>query len=69
MVYDEPVLRYWCKKELANAVSVLPVIFEKQYYGIALTPNSTLRKPINQVVLEKIQSPQWQEMLQEYLGQ
>lgn len=68
VVYDEPLLRYLVITELQGRVEVLPRIFERQNYGIALPSGSGLREPINPVLLEKIGGPWWQETLYRYLG-
>jgi ABC-type amino acid transport substrate-binding protein len=34
----------------------------------ALAPGSPLRKPINQAILKKLRSPEWQELLRRNLG-
>jgi ABC-type amino acid transport substrate-binding protein len=69
MVYDAPMLRYLANTELNGAVYVLPVLFERQYYGGALPANSILRKRINQVLLDETHQAQWADILYQYLGE
>jgi ABC-type amino acid transport substrate-binding protein len=68
MVYDAPILRYTSNTELKGTIDVLPIVFERQDYSIALSDKSPLREPINRVLLEKIHQPTWQDILYRYLG-
>ena len=68
VVYDVPLLRYLVKEPFPGKVEVLPLVFERQSYGIALPPGSPLREPINQALLQTIRQPEWDEVLFEYLG-
>lgn len=68
MVYDAPVLRYLVSSEFEGSLRVLPQTFERQYYAIGLVEDSELREPVNRVLIEKINNPQWQEVLYKYLG-
>jgi polar amino acid transport system substrate-binding protein len=67
-VYDIPALRYWIKQHFQGKIEVLPHTYSQENYGIALTDNSPLRKPINRVLLEKIRDQKWQGILYHYLG-
>lgn len=68
MVYDAPLLRYRIKEEFDDDLDVLPVTFERQDYSIALPLRSPLRKPVNEIILDTIAGPAWQEILYRYLG-
>lgn len=68
MVYDAPLLQYFAKKDLGGAVTVLPITFERQDYGIALPEHSTLRKPLNHALLVELGRDTWKELLDRYLG-
>jgi polar amino acid transport system substrate-binding protein len=68
VVYDAPILRYEVRQRYGSTLTVLPGVFERQYYGIALPTGSDLREPINQVLLRRIEMPEWQGLLQRYLG-
>ncbi len=68
VVYDLPILRYLAIQS-GGAVKVLPKVFERQDYGIGLPAGSALREPINRILLEKINSPWWNDVLFRYLGQ
>ncbi|MFQ5656418.1 MAG: transporter substrate-binding domain-containing protein [Candidatus Methylomirabilales bacterium] len=67
-VYDAPLLRFLARTELRGEISVVPVTFERQDYGIALPVGSPLREPINRIILEKVHEPVWDEILERYLG-
>jgi polar amino acid transport system substrate-binding protein len=68
LVYDAPLLRYTVLTGPNRAVEVLPFIFQRQDYGIALPSGSPLREPINRVLLKKIKRPDWGATLNRYLG-
>lgn len=67
-VHDAPIIAYIIQQEFRNRVRILPNTFNDQYYGIALPLNSEYRNQINQVILEIINSEEWQQMVSEYLG-
>ena len=68
-VYDAPIIRYLINKEFHGKLQVLSRTFVRQDYGIALPPGSSLREPINRVLLKTIGDPKWQDVLKRYLGQ
>lgn len=68
LVYDKPILQYLVQKDYPGKLEVLPYTFHEQDYGIALREGSQLREPINQVLLEIINSPAWADTLSLYLG-
>ncbi len=66
-VYDEPILRYLIRDMgLSGQVYLLPESFNKSYYSFSLPPNSLLRDSINPVLLEELERPTWQGILNEY---
>lgn len=67
-VYDSPILRYYIQQIGSNPLEVLPHLIDTEVYGIALQPNSPMRKQIDVVLLQKIQEEAWQDKLQQYLG-
>jgi polar amino acid transport system substrate-binding protein len=67
-VYDEPELRYRIKQQFQGKLDVLPHRYSQENYGIALVNNSSLRKSMNRVLLQKIRHQEWQETLYHYLG-
>jgi ABC-type amino acid transport substrate-binding protein len=68
-VYDAPILRYLVNKEMRLPLRVVPRVFEPQDYAIALRQGSALRESVNQVLLEKTTSAEWQNLLYRYLGE
>jgi len=69
MVYDAPVLRYLISNELNGTLRVLPQTFERQYYAFGLPQGSELRELINRILVQRISQPEWQVILQKYLGE
>lgn len=69
VVYDKPFLKYNVRKNFHGVLRVLPAVFDRQYYGIALPTGSKMREPLNQAILQYIKSDQWQAVLQQYLGE
>ncbi|WP_197443540.1 transporter substrate-binding domain-containing protein [Maioricimonas rarisocia] len=69
VVYDAPVLRYEAHQRFAGEVHVLPMTFQRQDYAFALRENSPLREQINQIVLRRIENPEWDDVLAGYFGE
>jgi len=69
LVYDAPILRYYIHQNYIGSLEVLPYRLQRQEYGIALEPNSTLREQINVVLLQKIREQAWHDKLSLYLGE
>jgi polar amino acid transport system substrate-binding protein len=67
-VYDAPELCYRIKQRFQGKVEVLRQTYSQENYGIALVNNSSLRKSINQVLLQTIRSQKWQKTLYRYMG-
>jgi polar amino acid transport system substrate-binding protein len=68
VVYDAPILRYAVRQRFGPILEVLPAVFEHQYYGIALPEGSPLLEPINEALLRRTSTPEWNALLQRYLG-
>jgi ABC-type amino acid transport substrate-binding protein len=68
LVYDAPLLQYFANKDYKGKIEVLPKIFSRQDYGIALPQGSAIREPINRLLLKRIHEPEWQDLLYKYLG-
>jgi ABC-type amino acid transport substrate-binding protein len=69
MVYDQALLKYLATKDFIGKISVLPVTFNTQEYAIALQPDSPLRKPLNQALLEYRATDGWDELVYRFLGE
>ena len=68
LVYDAPLLQYFANKDYRGKIEVLPKIFSRQDYGIALPQGSAIREPINRLLLKRIHEPEWRDLLYKYLG-
>lgn len=68
MVYDAPSLLYLTLTEFRGEVKVLPAIFKRQNYGIAMPTGSTLRENVNRSLLHIIEQAEWEDILYQYLG-
>ncbi|HET7308378.1 MAG TPA: transporter substrate-binding domain-containing protein [Gammaproteobacteria bacterium] len=67
-VYDAPILSFYVHRKFSGQLSVLPHTFERQDYAFIMPLGSQLRKPINEQLVKVIQSPGWQNVLNDYLG-
>jgi ABC-type amino acid transport substrate-binding protein len=52
IVFDAPTLQYWAAKQGKGVLQVVGPIFRPEKYAIAVAVGSTLRKPINEALLE-----------------
>ncbi len=68
IVYDDPLLRYLTLQTFPSQVEVLPFVFAKQNYGIAVPDKSPLRETINRELIRIVEHEAWQAVLQRYLG-
>ena len=66
-VQDAPIMQYLVNKDFRGRLQVLPQIFARQYYGIALSRGSGLREPLNRSILQYIQTEDWRALLERYL--
>ena len=69
IVYDEPILRYAIQTHFPGKYRVLALPLEGELYGFALREGSTLREPLNRVLLQKIHKPAWRALIDTYLPQ
>jgi len=68
LVYDKPILQYLTKNSFGDSILILPEVIERQDYAIALPENSAQREKINTALLRVIETDEWQEILDNYLG-
>ncbi len=68
VVYDAPMLKYRINQRQDKSLTILPYVFERQDYAILLPAGSELREPINQILLDQIQTRWWEETVEKYLG-
>ena len=67
VVYDSPIIKYLLKEQWADRLTVLPRNILRQDYGIGLPSKSELREPINQALLERVQTKEWEDGLSKYM--
>lgn len=67
-IMSEPVLKYYAGKYFRGKMQVASFSGRKTLYAIGLAPGSPLRKPLNIALLEFTQSPEWDNILQQYLN-
>ena len=68
-VFQGPIMKYLAKNEFRGRVEVLPGTFDHRYMGMALPPGSQLRERLNRALLEFMETDDWAQILQQYLGQ
>ncbi|MEM7736591.1 MAG: transporter substrate-binding domain-containing protein [Deinococcota bacterium] len=68
VVHDRPLLQYHTNQQFADSLEVIPEVFERQDYGFALVEGSPLREDINRVLLNIINSREWEDIRSAYLG-
>lgn len=70
VVYDEPILKWLIhSNNFGDKLKVLPQKLEIVYYGFGLPQESKLRDKINVKLLEIINTQEWQNLLENYLGE
>jgi ABC-type amino acid transport substrate-binding protein len=68
VVYDAPILRYLVQEQHVGRLRVLPILLTRQDYGIALPRQTARREALNVHILEIIHTPEWERMVEGYLG-
>lgn len=68
VVYDAPMLKYAIRQNDSGHLKVLPKIFDRQQYALALPNDSALQERINQALLTIVADPAWQRTLKRYVG-
>lgn len=69
VVYDAPTLQYYAKTTGAGQVAAVGSVFAQQPYGIALPPNSDLRKQIDGAILRIKENGIYDRLYQNYFGE
>lgn len=67
IVYDRALMQFRNQQE-GNILKILPGVFDRQLYALALPENSELRGPVSETLLEVTESPAWQTIIDRYLG-
>ncbi len=66
-VYDAPILKYLLQQQqLTDELTVLPFRLNRQYYGFSTPPNSKLDETLDPLLMEELQQPGWQAVLERY---
>ncbi|GGC92680.1 transporter substrate-binding domain-containing protein [Halopseudomonas salina] len=68
VVYDRALMQYRNQQLGNHRLDILPAVFEQQLYAFALPSGSPNRAAIAQQVLRVTESPEWETLLQRYLG-
>lgn len=68
VVYDAPSLQYYVASQGDDRVVLLPFVFDKQFYGIALTENTKLREPLNQALLRIQENGTYDAIYKKWFG-
>lgn len=69
LVYDSPILKYKIKKlKLSEKIKVLPMILDPINYAFATPTNSKLREKVNRTLLKQIDTKNWKDKVNSYLG-
>lgn len=65
-VYDAPILRYHLRNH--DQLTILPNVFERRDYAIALPLEHPRRQAINIALLQHLRSPAWRQLTERYFG-
>jgi ABC-type amino acid transport substrate-binding protein len=68
VVSNVPVLMYLKNTVFKDQIEISPQFLLKNNMGIALTPGSQLKEPINRILLQKVSEPNWRANIERYLG-
>ena len=67
-VHDAPIIRYYVQQGFQNRARVLPRTFFEQYYGIALPTGSEYRRELNRIILDYLNTDEWEQLQESYFG-
>lgn len=68
IIFDAPVLLYYAEHQGYGSVKVVGPIFQEENYGIALSADSPLRKPINSALLRLQSSGRYDTIYKKWFG-
>ncbi len=69
LVYDKPILSYRINQNFSEEVTVLPDVIDRQDYSIGLPEGSKMREDFNTSLLRIINTQEWQQSVDDYLGE
>jgi ABC-type amino acid transport substrate-binding protein len=55
------------KTEFAGRVKVIPGTFDEYFVAVAMQEGSTLQEPVNQALLQLMETEEWRGLLKRYL--
>jgi ABC-type amino acid transport substrate-binding protein len=67
-VYNSQIMSYYARTAFTNKIVVLRFSLRQDFLAIPMRPGSNLRKPINEAMLQVLESKEWQTILARYLG-
>ncbi|GHB96057.1 transporter substrate-binding domain-containing protein [Cerasicoccus arenae] len=65
-VHDNAILGYWAGKDFSGSVDVLQNTFEPSYLALAMPIGHHELRPIDIALLEYVQTPAWDALLEKY---
>ena len=68
VVFDAPTLRYWAARQGNGLVQVVGPIFRPEKYAIAVVEGSSLRKPINEALLELYEDGTYETLYEKWFS-
>jgi len=68
VVYDHSTLQYLVHKHYDKDLIVLSRTFHPRFFGLPLAPGSPLRRPLNEAILEVMETEIWRQILISYIG-
>ncbi len=68
VVYDFSTLQYLVDKDYPKDLIVLNRTFDPKFFGLPLPPNSPLRRPLNEAILQVMEMRVWRHILISYIG-
>ncbi|TGN39009.1 transporter substrate-binding domain-containing protein [Marinobacter confluentis] len=69
VVYDRALLQYRNLQLDEDRLTLLPSVFQKQLYALALPAGSPLREAVSEQILMVTEAENWQTNLRKYLGE
>jgi ABC-type amino acid transport substrate-binding protein len=69
VVYDRALLQYRNLQFGDDRLTLLPSVFQRQLYALALRAGSPLREPVSEQILSVTEADSWQANVRKYLGQ
>ncbi|USR90428.1 transporter substrate-binding domain-containing protein [Phormidium yuhuli AB48] len=69
IVYDAPVLQHYANHEGKGDVKLVGSVFQRQFYGFALPPESPYRTPVNVTLLETIEDGTYERLREFWFGE